>query len=167
MNLLKLHQRKQQETDMSLREKIPQDLKDALRSKKSLELNVLRMLQSAIRNKEIEKKKELSDEEVIEVVGSEIKKRKEASAEFEKVRRQDAADKEKAEIVVLMKYMPIQMTEGEIRAEVKKAVIDSGAGGGKDLGKVMKIIIPAVKGKADGAVVSRIVREELEKLEQS
>ncbi|MEW6144818.1 MAG: GatB/YqeY domain-containing protein [Thermodesulfobacteriota bacterium] len=152
---------------MSLREKIPQDLKDALRSKRELELSVLRMLQSSIRNKEIEKqKKDLTDEEVIEVVGGEIKKRKEAAAEFEKVNRQEAADREKAEIEVLMKYMPAQMSEDEIRAEVTKAVAGSGALGLKDLGKVMKIIIPAVKGKADGAAVNRIVREELEKLEQ-
>lgn len=152
---------------MSLREKIPQDLKDALRSKKTLELTVLRMLQSSIRNKEIEKqKKELTDEEVIEVVQGEIKKRKEAAAEFEKVGRQEAAQQEKAEAEILMKYMPLQMSEDEIRAEVKKAVTGSGALGIKDLGKVMKIIIPAVKGKADGAAVNKIVREELEKLDQ-
>lgn len=152
---------------MSLREKIPQDLKDALRSKKTLELTVLRMLQSSIRNKEIEKqKKELTDEEVIEVVQGEIKKRKEAAAEFEKVGRQEASQLEKAEAEILMKYMPLQMSEDEIRAEVKKAVTGSGALGIKDLGKVMKIIIPAVKGKADGAAVNKIVREELEKLDQ-
>ncbi len=149
---------------MGLREKIPQDLKEALRGKRELELSVLRMLQSSIKNKEIEKqKKELSDEEVIEVVGAEVKKRKEAAAEFEKVNRQEAADKEKAEIEILMKYMPAQLSEDEIRARVKKAVTEAGADGIKDLGKVMKIIIPALKGKADGAVVNRIVREELEK----
>ncbi len=152
---------------MSLREKIPQDLKDALRSKKTLELTVLRMLQSSVRNREIEKqKKELTDEEVIEVVSGEIKKRKEAALEFEKVGRQEAAQQEKAEAEILMKYMPVQMSEDEIRAEVQKAVKDSGAAGIKDLGKVMKIIIPAVKGKADGAAVNKIVREELEKLDQ-
>jgi len=152
---------------MSLREKIPQDLKDALRGKRALELTVLRMLQSAIRNKEIEKgKKELTDEEVIEVVAAEVKKRKEAAREFEKVSRPEAAQQEKAEAEILMKYMPAQMSEDEIRTEVKKAVTDSGAAGMKDLGKVMKIIIPAVKGKADGALVNKIVREELEKLEQ-
>ncbi len=152
---------------MSLREKIPQDLKDALRGKRALDLTVLRMLQSAIRNKEIEKgKKELTDEEVIEVVAAEVKKRKEAAAEFEKVSRPEAAQQEKAEAEILMKYMPAQMSEDEIRTEVKKAVTDSGAAGMKDLGKVMKIIIPAVKGKADGALVNKIVREELEKLEQ-
>ncbi len=152
---------------MSLREKIPQDLKDALRSKKTLELTVLRMLQSSIRNKEIEKqKKELTDEEVIEVVAGEIKKRKEAAAEFEKVDRREAAEREKAEAEILLKYMPRQMSEDEIRAEVMKAVTESGASGIKDLGKVMKVIIPAVKGKADGSVVNKIVREELEKLDQ-
>jgi uncharacterized protein YqeY len=152
---------------MSLREKIPQDLKDALRSKKTLELTVLRMLQSSIRNKEIEKqKKELTDEEVIEVVAGEIKKRKEAAVEFEKVNRQEAAQREKAEVEILMQYMPRQMSEDEIRAEVMKAVTESGASGIKDLGKVMKVIIPAVKGKADGSVVNKIVREELEKLDQ-
>jgi uncharacterized protein YqeY len=148
---------------MGLREKIPQDLKEALRGKRELELSVLRMLQSSIKNKEIEKqKKELSDEEVIEVVGAEVKKRKEAATEFEKVNRQEAADREKAEIEILMKYMPAQLSEDEIRAKVKKAVAEAGADGIKDLGKVMKIIIPALKGKADGAVVNRIVREELE-----
>ena len=152
---------------MGLRDQIPVDLKNALRSKNTLELTVLRMLQSAIRNKEIDKnKQELTDEEVINVVASEIKKRREAAAEFEKVGRQDAADAEKAEVEVLMKYMPRQMSEDEIRAEVKNALTDSGAQGMKDLGKVMKIVMPAVKGKADGALVNKIVREELESLEK-
>lgn len=149
---------------MGLQERIPEDLKEALRGKRELELSVLRMLQSSIKNRQIDKqKKELSDEEVIEVVAAEVKKRKEAASEFEKVNRQEAADREKAEIEILMKYMPAQMSEDEIRAEVVKAVAESGAGGLKDLGKVMKIIIPVLKGKADGTVINRIVREELEK----
>ncbi|HML94394.1 MAG TPA: GatB/YqeY domain-containing protein [Thermodesulfobacteriota bacterium] len=150
---------------MSLREQIPQDLKDALRSKNSLELSVLRMLEAAIKNREIENQKQaLSDEQVIGVVSAEIKKRRDAAAEFEKVNRQEAADAEKKEIEVLMKYMPAQMSEDEIRAEVVKAVGESGAAGIKDLGKVMKLVIPAVRGKADGNLVNSIVREELEKL---
>jgi uncharacterized protein YqeY len=82
------------------------------------------------------------------------------------VGRQDAADAEMAEVQVLMKYMPEQMSEDEIRAEVKKAVAESGAGGMKDIGKVMKTVMPALKGKADGALVNKIVREELETLEK-
>ena len=151
---------------MSLREQVPVDIKNALRKKNTLELAVLRMLQSSIRNKEIEKnKKELTDEEVISVISSEIKKRRDAAEEFEKVQRQDAADKEKAEIEILMKYMPRQMSEDEVRKEVIKAISGAGATGTKDLGSVMKIIMPAVKGKADGSMVNKVVRQELEKLE--
>ncbi|MEQ9619356.1 MAG: GatB/YqeY domain-containing protein [Deltaproteobacteria bacterium] len=151
---------------MSLRERIPADIKNALREKNSLELAVLRMLQSSIRNKEIENnKKELTDEEVIGVISSEVKKRRDAAEEFEKVNRQDVADKEKAEIEILMKYMPRQMSEDEIRNEVIKAISEADAAGTKDFGNVMKIIMPAVKGKADGSMVSKVVRQELEKLE--
>ncbi|MEM7008067.1 MAG: GatB/YqeY domain-containing protein [Thermodesulfobacteriota bacterium] len=147
---------------MGLLEQIPQDLKDALRNKKKLELSVLRMLQSALKNKEIDKNKEaLTDEDVIGVVGAEIKKRRDAAKEFEKVNRPDAAEQEKAEIQILMKYMPEQMGEDEIREIVKKAVQETGAEGMKDIGKVMKVLMPEVKGKADGSVVNTIVRQEL------
>ena len=147
---------------MGLKEQIPEDIKNALRNKSALELSVLRMLQSALKNKEIDKNKaELTDEDVISVVGAEIKKRRDAAKEFEKVNRADAADQEKAEIEILMKYMPEQMGEDEIRNIVKRAVEETGAQGMKDIGKVMKILMPQVKGKADGSVVNTIVREEL------
>ncbi len=149
---------------MNLREKISLDLKNALRDKKAVDLSVLRMLQSAIRNKEIEKKKRdgLTDEEVIEVIISEIKKRKEAVNEYVKAQRQDLAEKEKSEIEVLMSYMPKQMEEMEIREEVKRAMQEADAKTQGDLGKVMKIIMPRLKGKADGNLINKIVREELE-----
>ncbi|MGH7801766.1 MAG: GatB/YqeY domain-containing protein [Thermodesulfobacteriota bacterium] len=153
---------------MNLKEKIPSDLKNALREKKTVDLSVLRMLQSAIRNKEIEKKKRdvLTDEEIVEVISSEIKKRKEAVNEYIKAQRQDLADKEKSEIEVLMSYMPTQMGEMEIREEVKKAIKEAGAKAQGELGKVMKILMPRMKGKADGALVNKVVREELQKLEE-
>lgn len=151
---------------MSLRDQIPEDLKSALKNQNALELTVLRMLQSAIKNKEIEnKKRELSDEEVIAVISTEIKKRREAAKEYEKVGRPDAAATESAEVDVLMKYMPEQMGEEEILSFVSAAITQSGAQGMKDMGKVMKEVIPKVKGKADGALVNRLVKEELEKLE--
>jgi len=153
---------------MNLKQKIPSDLKDALREKKTMDLSVLRMLQSAIRNKEIEKKKRdgLTDEEIVEVISSEIKKRKEAIEEYTKGQRLDLADKEKSEIEVLMSYMPKQMEEIEIREEVKKAIQEAGAKTQGELGKVMKIVMPRMKGKADGALVNKVVREELQKLEE-
>ncbi|MCZ6556110.1 MAG: GatB/YqeY domain-containing protein [Candidatus Dadabacteria bacterium] len=148
---------------MGLRELIPEDLKNALRNKNTFELSVLRMLQAALINKEIDKRKEaLTDEDVISVVGTEIKKRRDAAREFEKVNRPDAADQEKAEIEILMKYMPQQMSEDEIRDAVKKAVEDTQAESMQDIGKVMKVLMPQVKGKADGSIVNKIVKEELE-----
>ncbi len=155
---------------MSLREKISSDLKNALRDRKAVDLSVLRMLQSAIRNKEIEKKRGdagLTDEEVIEVIMSEIKKRKEAIEGYIKGQRQDLVDKENAEIAVLMGYMPKQMGEVEIREEAKKAIEEAGAKKPQDMGKVMKILMPRMKGKADGALVNKVVKEELEKMMSS
>jgi len=147
---------------MGLKEQIPEDLKNALRNRNTLELSVLRMLQSALINKEIDnKKEELTDEGGISVVGAEIKKRRDAVREFEKVNRPDAADQEKAEIEILMKYMPQQMSEDEIRAAVKSAIEQAGAQSMKDIGKVMKVLMPIVKGKADGSAVNKIVKEEL------
>lgn len=155
---------------MTLREKIPEDLKNALRNKHQLELSVLRMLQSAIRNKEIEIKsgKEfLTDEEVIEVVAGEVKKRKEAVSEYTKANRRELADKEKAEVDILMRYMPKQMEEEEIRLEARNVIDEINALSVKDMGKVMKQIMPRLKGRAEGSVVSRIVKEELESKETS
>lgn len=152
---------------MSLRNKIPEDLKNALRNKQSLELTVLRMLQSSIKNKEIDNKGELNDEQVIQVVSSEIKKRRDAADEFSKVGREDAADKEKEEIEILMKYMPEQMSEDEISKIVVGAIDESDAESMKDLGNVMKIVMPKLKGKADGKVINNIVRAELQKLEEN
>lgn len=148
---------------MGLKEQIPEDLKNALRNKNALELSVLRMLQAALKNKEIDnKKEELKDEDVVSVVGAEIKKRRDAVKEYEKVNRPDAADQEKAEIDILMNYMPQQMNEDEIRDVVKSAVEETQAESMKDIGKVMKVLMPKVKGKADGSIVNKIVRELLE-----
>ena len=155
---------------MALREKIPEDLKNALRKKNELELSVLRMLQAAIRNKEIELKKGkefLTDEEVIEVISGEVKRRKEAVSEYTKANRQEMVDKEKAEADILMRYMPKQMEEEEIRLETRNVIDEVNALSVKDIGKVMKSIMPRLKGRAEGSLVSRIVREELEKKETS
>lgn len=149
---------------MALRERIPEDLKTALRNRQEVDLRVLRMLQSALKNKEIDiGKKELTDEDVIGVIATEIKKRREAAKEFEKVGRPDAAADEKEEAEVLLKYMPEQMGEEEIRKLVSEVIKQTGAEGMKDMGKVMKELMPKVKGKADGAVVNKLVKEELEK----
>jgi uncharacterized protein YqeY len=153
---------------MGLKEKITNDLKEALKNRKDIELSVLRMLQSAIRNKEIEQKKKdgLSDEEVIEVILGEIKKRKEAIEGYTKGRRQDLVERERAELEVLMSYMPKQLEEGEIREEVKKAIDELDIKTSSDFGKLMKTLMSRLKGKAEGSLISKIAKEELEKLEE-
>lgn len=151
---------------MGLRDQIPEDLKTALRGKMSLDLSVLRMLQAAIKNREIDNKGELNDEEIVQVVSSEIKKRRDAIEEFTKVSREDAAEAEQLEINVLMKYMPEQLSEEEVASKVQELVAGSDAAGLKDLGIAMKVVMPALKGKADGKLINKYVREQLAKLEQ-
>ncbi len=146
-----------------LREKIFEDLKKALREKKTLELSVLRMLQASLKNKEIEKKGNLTESDIIEVINKEIKRRRQSAEEYKKVNREDAAEKELKEAEILMRYMPEQLSEEEIREEVKRCIEALNASDIKDLGKVMKEIMPKLKGKADGKVVSKIIKEELEK----
>ena len=151
---------------MELRDQIPEDLKSALRQKKSLELSVLRMLQASIKNKEIDNKGKLSDEQVAQVISSEIKKRREAEQEYIKVDRKDAAETERMEVDILMKYMPQQLSEEEITAKSLEVISEVGASGLKDLGAVMKAVMSQLKGKADGKLINRIVKDELEKMER-
>jgi uncharacterized protein YqeY len=127
-------------------------------------LSTVRMLKSAIQYFEIQKGGagyEASDEDVIEVVGKEIKKRKESIELYEKGGRQELADKEKREMEILQKYLPEQLSEEEVHKLIDSAVSQAGASTMQDMGKVMGILSPQIKGKADGGMVSAIVREKL------
>jgi len=152
---------------MSLKEKIQSELNSALKANNSLAVSVFRQLLAAFLNKEKEKRfkskeeKEalLTDEEALEVIASEAKKRKESIVEFEKGSRQDLADREKEELAILSVYLPEQMTEEEVRKLVKEAIEKTGASEIKDMGKVMQELMPQIKGKADGSLVGQIVKE--------
>lgn len=146
----------------SLKKRIDQDSKEALKTKDSLRLNVLRMIKSEIRYKEIEKRSELSDDDVISVLSSSIKKRKDSIQQFEKGGRDDLASKEKTELEVILKYMPEQLTEEELNQIISKAIKDVEAAGPLDLGKVMKQIMPNVRGRADGKKVNLLVSSRLQ-----
>ena len=162
---------------MSLKEKIQTDIKKAMQEKDQLKVSVLRMLMAAVFNKEKEKRAKLSkteeelekldelskltDEEIIEVISSENKKRKDSIEQYEKGNRQDLADQEKKESEILTKYLPEQMPQEEIRKLVKEKIKEIGASRPKDIGKVMGTLMPQLKGKADGTVVNKIVQEEL------
>lgn len=150
-----------------LGERIREDFITALKEKRLLEVSVLRMLMAAIKNKEIEKKKKeksLNDEEIIEVISSEVKKRKEAVGEYKKGGRQDLAEKEEKEMGILVRYMPKQFSEDELRAKVKGVIKKLGVSSPQDLGRVMGALMGEIKGKADGSLVNKIVQEELKKI---
>jgi len=149
---------------MSLQEKINTDLKAAMRARDELRMLVLRSLLSSMNYAEIAKQKKLDDGGVIEVIGREIKQRRESIEAYEKGNRKDLADKEKAEMAVLQEYMPAQMGRDEIVSIVKAVIAEVGAKGPGDKGKVMQKLMPQVKGKADGSEVNNIVTELLGKL---
>lgn len=147
-----------------LKQKITEDLKQSLKSGDALRLSTLRMLSAAIANKEIELRKKdtgLSDDEVLAVINSEMKKRRDAAAEYKKGGREESAKKEEAEAAILKEYLPPEIPEEELREMIKKAITESGAKDIKDFGKVMKLIMPQVKGRAGGAKISQILKEEL------
>lgn len=148
---------------MTLKEQIESDLIEAMKSKNDTKVSTLRMLKSAIKNAEIAKMKELEDTDIIGTIQGQIKQRRDSITLYEQGNRQELADKEKAEIEILTKYLPEQMSEDEVRSIIVKAITETGASGMADLGKVMGKIMPEVKGKADGSMVSNIVKEELSK----
>ena len=146
-----------------LKERISNDIKNALKSGNTQKRMVLSLVLSAVKNKEIEKRSKLTDEEIIDAISSEVKKRKESIESYEKGGREELAQKERDELKVLMEYMPEQMSEDEIRTEAKKAIAETGAKEIKEMGKVLGVLMPNLKGRADGQTVSRIVKEELQK----
>ena len=152
-----------------LKEKIKSDSNEFLKSGEHFKLGVLRMLLASVMSKEKDKKfkekmegdAQLSDEEIIDVVSSEIKKRKDAIVLYEKGNRPELAENEQKEIEVLKVYLPEQLSEEEIKKLVQEAVAKTGAKEMKDMGKVMAELNPKVKGKADGGEVSKIVKQML------
>ena len=140
-------------------------MKTAMKAKEEgkQRLAVIRMVRSAIRQQEIDGngKQALDDEGVIAIISKEVKMRKDSLEEFKKGDRQDLVAQTEAEIAVLMPYLPQQLSEEEIRTFVKEAVEKSGASSQKDMGKVMGLLMPKVKGRADGKLVNSIVREML------
>lgn len=149
---------------MSLKETIQTDVKKAMIEKDALRVSVLRMVVASVLNKEKEKGSdadELTNEEVLGIVSSEAKKRKDSIEQYEKGDRSDLAEKEKEELKILLAYLPEQMSEEEIRKIVKEKISQLGAAGMQDMGKVMGALMSDLKSKADGTVVKKIVEDEL------
>ena len=149
---------------MSLKDKIEQDLRQALKEKNKAIISVLRLIRSALINRQIElrsKKQELTDEEIVKVLQKEAKKRKESIEMFTRGGREGLANKEREELLILEKYLPKQLSEDEIRGFVQTVIKEIGEVSEKSFGLVMKEVMSKVKGRAEGSVVSRLVREVL------
>lgn len=161
-----------------LKDDLQKELNEALKAGDQLRRSVLSLLLTAIKNRELAKRQQLSktitditelekqsqvtDDEVLEVVASETKKRKEAIEQFKVGGREDLAQKEKSEMDILAAYLPEQASEEEVRAEVQKTIADLNAQGPKDMGKVIGAVMAKLKGKAEGGMVSKIVKELLQ-----
>ena len=150
-----------------LKDKLQNDTKEAMKAGDATKRLVLGMVISAIKNKELEKRAksgktdELNDEEIIDVISLEVKKRKESIESYEKGGREELARKERDEFKILMEYMPEQMSEDAVKEEVKKAILEVGAKEIRDMGKVLSALMPKLKGRADSSMISKIVKEEL------
>lgn len=151
---------------MTLKEKIISDLKDAMKSGDSVRRDTLRLLDSAVKNLEIEKKKRetgLDDAEVLEVISRAVKQRQDSIRQFEDGGRADLAEKEKIELEIIMPYLPAQLSKEAITAIVSEVIAQTGSAGVGDLGKVMGQAMSKMKGEADGNVVREIAKQLLEK----
>jgi uncharacterized protein YqeY len=148
---------------MGLKEKLQTDLTQAIRSRDELQSGTIRMLLAAITNEEVAGKaaKVLSDAEIITVLSREAKKRREAVEAYTQAKREDLANKEKAEAAVIAQYLPKQLSEGEIKKLIQEAIAATGATGPSGMGLVMKQLQPKIAGKADGGLVSALVKAAL------
>lgn len=146
---------------MLLREQLSADMKEAMKAREAgkLRLAVIRMVWSTIRNLEIDKKRELTEEEIAGVLAKEVKMRKDSIEEFKKGDRTDLVEQAEMEVAILLPYLPQQMSEEEVRQVVADTIAEIGATSPKEMGKVMSALMPKVKGRADGKLVNTIVRE--------
>ncbi len=144
---------------MSLKENLLSDIKGALKAKESLKLNTIRGLISEIKNREIALRRELGGDEIISIISTQIKKRKEAASLFKKGGRNDLFEQESQEMVILQEYLPEQVSEDELRRRVQEVITELGIAEMKDLGRVMKVIIPEFKGRADNGQIKNLVAE--------
>lgn len=142
-----------------MKKKLMDDLKIAMKAKDKLKVDTIRMANAAIKNAEINSKKELTDEQVLDILAKEIKMRRDSLEEYRKANRPEAVEKIEQEINIVLAYMPAQLSEQDLRILIQETIQQTGAQSPKDMGKLMGALMPKVKGKADGKLVNSIVKE--------
>ncbi len=148
---------------MSLLQKLDDDLKLALKASDRLKVSVLRMAKAALKNRQLDKRGELSEEDIISVISTLAKQGKESIEQFSKAEREDLAEKERQELLILQSYLPKQLTTEELDAIIVETIEETSSKGIEDFGKVMRLVMPRVKGAADGKIVNQRVKDLLEK----
>jgi uncharacterized protein YqeY len=146
---------------VSLKDRITEDMKDAMRAKDAARLGTIRLLQAAIKQREVDERIVADDALVLAIVEKQIKQRKESIAQFRTAGRADLVDKEEAELAVLQAYLPAQMSDAELEAAVAAAIAEAGAGGVQAMGKVMAALKPRIAGRADVGKASALVKSKL------
>jgi uncharacterized protein YqeY len=144
---------------VSIPERLTEELKEALKSKDELRVSVIRMIKASLKNKEIEKFGKLTDDDILSVLSSMCKQRKESIEQFKLAGRTDLAEKEEKELKIIRSYMPAQLTPQELDNIIISTINEAGASSPNDIGKVMKLLMPRVKGIADGKIVNERVKE--------
>lgn len=146
---------------MSLKVQIQEDMKNAMREKNARKLGAIRLLTAAMKQKEVDERIELDDAMVIVIIDKMLKQRRDSISQYEAAGRQDLADQEKFEMTVLQAYMPAQLSDSEIAAEIAAAKATTGASGPQDMGKMMALLKPKLAGKADMSAVSALIKKAL------
>jgi len=146
---------------MSLLDRLTEDMKSAMKAGEAVRLGTIRLLRGQIKEAAIDKRADLTDDEMLGVLANAAKKRREAIEAYQNANRQDLAGKEEAELAVIQSYLPAALDAAEIEAIIDRAIIEAGAQTIRDLGKVMPLVMSATKGRADGKMVSEMVRRKL------
>lgn len=146
---------------MSLKEKLMEDMKSSMKNKDTLRKNTITMVRASIKQREVDERIELTDEDIIDIIAKQVKEKRDVIQDFEKGGREDLVEQTKKEMEILLEYLPRQLTEEEVEEIVKETIKEVDAKSIKDIGLIMKSVMPKIKGKADGSMVNSIVRKYL------
>ena len=144
---------------MSLKEKLMEDLKSSMKNKDAMRKNTITMIRASIKQIEVDERKELTDEEILDIISKQVKEKRNAIEEFKKGSRDDLVNQTENEIEILLKYLPEQLSEEELEEIVRETIKEINASSMKDIGKIMKTVMPKVKGRADGNLVNKEVKK--------
>ncbi len=144
---------------MTLKEKLMEDLKSAMRNKEKRRKDTITMLRAAVKQREVDERIELADDDILTIVGKQIKQKRESIKDFQKAERIDLVEQAEEEIEILLAYLPKQLTEEEIDEIVREAIAETGAVSMRDMGRIMGVVMPKVKGKADGSLISQSAKK--------